>query len=187
MAGETRRSRTQLRLESAEQAAEAALLRSQGLNYRQIADRQGCSAGTAYKRVQRAIAAIPMEAVDELRRIECDRLDAVIAKLWDIVHAEHPMVSHGRLIRRQIGWEVDSSGVEVLDPLTNERIPVWQTIEDAGPVLSALNGIVRASESKRKLLGLDAPTRTQVHVITEDLVDEEIRRLEEELAARAGS
>lgn len=38
-------------------------------------------------------------------------------------------------------------------------------------------------DRRAKLLGLDAPTRKIVNVITEDLVDAEIRKLEAELAA----
>jgi hypothetical protein len=98
--------------------------------------------------------------VNELRQIECARLDAVIARLWDIVWADHPLVSNGRR---------------------------FDDLEDAGPVLSALGQIVRTAESKRKLLGLDAPSRQTVTVVNEDVVDAEIRRLEQELAATAGS
>lgn len=141
---------------TAEQDARAAHLRAQGRTYRAIAEELGVSTGTAYAAVSRAIAAVPVEAVGELRQIECARLDAVIARLWDVVHASHPYVSNGR---------------------------VFDHLEDAGPVISALAAIVRTSESKRKLLGLDAPSRQTVTVVTEDAVDAEIRRLEEELAA----
>jgi hypothetical protein len=41
---------------------------------------------------------------------------------------------------------------------------------------------VRLSESRRKLLGLDAPAKARVQVITEDLVDAEIAKLAMELA-----
>lgn len=126
---------------------EAAELRALGLTYPQIAERQKCAISTAYAAVQRALAAVPVEAVHELRQIECDRLDMVIAKLWDIANND--------------------------DTATTERI-------------NSLTGIMRASESKRRLLGLDAPARQTVTVITEDAVDAELRRLEEELAGRAG-
>jgi Sigma-70, region 4 len=141
---------------NAETDEKAARLRAQGCTYPQIAQVMGCTVSTAWKRVQRAIAAVPVEAVGELRAIECQRLDAVIARLWGVVHADHPLVSHGRR---------------------------WDDLQDAGPVLQALHGIVRASESKRKLLGLDAPSRSVVEVITEDVVDAELRRLESEMAA----
>lgn len=141
---------------TAEQDSRAAHMRAEGRTYRAIAAELGVSVGTAYAAVQRAIAAVPVEAVGELRAVECARLDAVIAKLWDVVHAEHPLISNGRR---------------------------FDDVEDAGPVISALAGIVRASESKRKLLGLDAPARQTITVVNEDVVDAEIRRLEAEMAA----
>jgi transcriptional regulator with XRE-family HTH domain len=136
--------------------AQAAELRAQGLTYPQLAERLGCSFSTAYARVQRALAAVPVEAVTELRQIECDRIDAVISRLWDIVEAEHPLVSHGKRI---------------------------EGLLDDGPRLAALAGILRASAEKRKLLGLDAPARQTITVVTEDVVDRAIRELEADLAA----
>lgn len=143
-------------IDTVERDAEMAHLRARGLSYRAIAGQVGCTASTAYLGVQRALAAVPVEAVGELRQVECARLDAVIARLWDVVEAEHPFISNGRR---------------------------FDDVQDAGPVISALSGIVRASESKRKLLGLDAPARQMVTVVTEDAVDAELRRLEAELAA----
>jgi hypothetical protein len=145
---------------TAEQDARAAHLRAEGRKYKDIAAELGCSVGTAYTAVTRAIAAVPVEAVGELRAVECARLDAVIARLWDIVHADHPYISQGRR---------------------------FDDLQDSGPVISALSGIVKASESKRKLLGLDAPARQTITVVTEDAVDAEIRRLEAEMAAPTGT
>lgn len=47
----------------------------------------------------------------------------------------------------------------------------------------AIDRCLTIMERRAKLLGLDAPTRKVVNVITEDLVDAEIKRLEAELAA----
>lgn len=57
---------------------EALRLRSSGKTYQKIADQLGVTKATAYNRVQRALAAIPYEAVEEYRRIEGDRLDAML-------------------------------------------------------------------------------------------------------------
>jgi hypothetical protein len=38
----------------------------------------GCSKGAAYQRVSRALAAIPQEAVEEYRKLECERLDNLL-------------------------------------------------------------------------------------------------------------
>ena len=58
--------------------AEALRLRSAGMSYQKIANSMDCSKPTAYDRVNRALAAIPFEAVDEYRRIEGQRLDMLM-------------------------------------------------------------------------------------------------------------
>jgi predicted DNA-binding protein (UPF0251 family) len=63
--------------------AEALRLRSQGLTYRQIASRLGVNESTAYRRVQRALEAIPFEEVSEYRQLEQVRLDALQQAIWD--------------------------------------------------------------------------------------------------------
>lgn len=136
---------------------QCARLRAEGLTYPQIAAKQNCSVSTAYTGVQRALAAVPVEAVTALRQIECDRLDQIIAKLWDIVGSRHPVVYQGKAIRNLI---------------------------DHGPAIQALAQIRLTAESKRKLLGLDAPTKQTITIISEDVIDAEIRRLEDEMAAR---
>jgi DNA-binding Lrp family transcriptional regulator len=57
---------------------QALRFRSRGMTYQKIADAMGCTKMTAYNRVQRALAAIPAEAVDEYRRLETERLDAML-------------------------------------------------------------------------------------------------------------
>ncbi len=53
-------------------------LRSAGNTYQRIADQMGCSKQTAYARVQRALNAIPAEAAEEYRKLEGERLDALL-------------------------------------------------------------------------------------------------------------
>ena len=57
---------------------EALKLRSNGLTYQKVADSLGVSKSTAHERVQRALAAIPKEAVDEYRKLENERLDELL-------------------------------------------------------------------------------------------------------------
>lgn len=153
--GTHRRERT---VADAETDAEAARLRASGCSYAEIAKRQGCSVSTAHQRVARAIAAVPVEAVEELRQVELARLDTLIAKAFEVLNASHPLVSNGRR---------------------------FDDLEDAAPILGALRELRALSESRRKLLGLDAPARQTVTVITEDVVDAAIRQLEAELDERA--
>ena len=57
---------------------EALRLRSNGLTYQKVADSLGVSKSTAHERVQRALAAIPKEAVEEYRKLENERLDELL-------------------------------------------------------------------------------------------------------------
>ena len=120
--------------EAARLAAEAAELRAMRLSYRQIAERQGVSIATAHDRVKRALAAVPVEAVDQLRSVELEHLDSLARVLLLITPA--------------------SSGAT-----RTERI-------------QAVRELRQISESRRKLLGLDAPTN--INLLVTDQMQAEI-------------
>jgi predicted DNA-binding protein (UPF0251 family) len=69
--------------EQAHLDTEALRLRSLGWTFQRIADHVGVTKATAYNRVQRALAAIPAEAVDEFRRLEMERLDIILNVAMD--------------------------------------------------------------------------------------------------------
>jgi predicted transcriptional regulator len=58
---------------------EALRLRSLGYTYQRIADEMGVTKTAAYERCQRALAAIPLEAVEEYRTIQREQLDRLMA------------------------------------------------------------------------------------------------------------
>ena len=76
--------------EQAHLDAEALRLRSQGLTYARIAEAQGTSLATAYNRCQRALAAIPLEAVEEYRTIQREQLDNLMAAWINEAMAGNP-------------------------------------------------------------------------------------------------
>ena len=57
---------------------EALRLKTLGYSYQRIADTLGIAKSTAYERCQRALRAIPADAVDEFRRIEGERLNVLM-------------------------------------------------------------------------------------------------------------
>lgn len=69
-------------LDDAKAEAEAISLRTQGLTYREIAERMGCDTSTAWRRCQRALQAAPVEAATEHRSLELLRLEALHAAFW---------------------------------------------------------------------------------------------------------
>ena len=146
-------------IDDAEDEARAARLRASGMSYSQIAAEMGCSESTAHGRVWRAIRSAPVEDGTQLRDLELARLDALTAKAWTVLVADHPLVSNGR------------------------KFP---ELQDSAPVLAAIRELRHLSESRRKLLGLDAPVKHDVKV--SDALDADIERLVAELAGTpAGS
>jgi hypothetical protein len=109
-------------------------MRSLGMSYQAIADQMSVTKATAYNRCQRALAAIPDEAVDEFRRLEGQRLDLLLEKAMD-------------------------------KALSEEKSSMF-----------AIDRVLAIMDRRAKLMGLDAPVRTEV--ITLDYIQAEIQRLE---------
>lgn len=140
-------------------------MRTSGMRFSQIAEELGyASPASAVKAYHKALDEIPFEAVEQHRQLELQRLDRLIEEAWKLYEARHPVVSFGKVFFEAEGPD-------------GEMVP----IEDAGPKLAALKEIRALSESRRRLIGADAPTRTRIEVVTEDVIDAEIRRLEAEL------
>lgn len=152
--------------QSVEHDIKAAELRSKSKSYRQIAGELGVSPGTAYQMVQRGIKEIPTEGAEEARRIELAKLDTVEQAAWTVLESLHfVMVASG-----------PNAGEIVYHPDRPD-----EPLADSAPVLAAIDRIVKTSESRRRMLGLDAPRQVAHTVVTEDFVDREIQRLTDEL------
>jgi hypothetical protein len=119
---------------------QAAKLRSQSKTFKEIAQHFGCSVGTAFNMVHRAIQDIPREGTEELIALELAKLDVVEAKAYEIMTKHHAYVS--------------PSGKVVYDD--GERL------QDDGPVLAAMDRLLKVASQRAKLLGLNAPTRTEL-------------------------
>jgi hypothetical protein len=123
---------TQLRPNKAKIAQEQSTclqLRLDGLSFRAIAEVTGIPLATVHERITAAITADVSPKADELRVLECARLDAYLARL-------QPKIVEG-----------------------DDR---------------AINTAVRISESRRKLLGLDMPTRIEASVLSHEVTPQDI-------------
>jgi hypothetical protein len=114
--------------------AEAAELRSRGLPLREVAERQGVSITTAWERVQRALDAVRREGGEQAQALELEKLDRLERRLTEALERRHVVISQGHVV-------------------TLDGVPV----PDDDPAVRAAAGLLRVSESRRKLLGLDAP------------------------------
>jgi len=127
-------------VETAELDAEAARLRSRSMSYRAIAEQLSCSVSVAHDRVQRGLAAVRSEPAAALVALELAKLDRLEEHLLAVMEREHPLCQHGRVVTGPDG-----------EPLT-----------DPGPPLAAAAQLVRCSESRRKLLGMDASVKVDL-------------------------
>ncbi len=139
---------------------EAARLKALGWSLQEIADHLDLNhdparAGAA---IRRALANTVRIARDEQRLLELAGLDELERACWIELQARHVLVSNGRIIRG-----------DDEEPLEDDRF-----------VLETVDRILRIKDTRAKLLGLNAPTRSEV--ITIDSVDSAIRDLETEIA-----
>jgi len=154
--------------------ARAVELRRRHLNYAQIAaEMDYADKSGAYLAVQRGLADMAQDAGAEVRQMELDRLDDIARGFQRIFATRHYVVSVG-------------AGKVVMDP-AKPGVPL---VDDA-PVIQAGLALLRVMERRAKYLGLDAPTKSRVEVITEDVIDAEVAALARQVAdndaAAAGS
>lgn len=127
-------------LETAERDAEAARLRGRSMSYRAIADAMGYESHTsAMDAVKRALDAAPAEAAPEVRKMELGKLDHMETIVLGVLERLHVTVSNGNVMR--------------LD---------GQPLQDDGPVLAAVDRLVKIQDRRSKLLGLDAPVKADI-------------------------
>ncbi|MFC9752994.1 hypothetical protein [Streptomyces sp. NPDC056921] len=132
-------------LTTAQRDAEAALLRSKGWTYPRIAAELGYGhRADAYNAVQRVLKETVREVGENVRALELERLDRLEAAANEVLEREHVTVSNGRV--------VDLQGAP---------------IPDAGPVLAAIDRLLKIQERRAKLLGLDAPLKRDVTLTDE--------------------
>ena len=150
------------KIETREQDARALEMRRRDLSYAQIAANLGfASTNASFQSMKRAIKDLYAEDTNGQRSLELERLEDMLRVLVRVALSKHGAVaSNGKLI-------LDEQGQPVYDDATN---------------VQAAMAVVKLSESRRKLLGLDASAKSRVHVITEDVVDAEIAKLTAELA-----
>ncbi|WP_329592139.1 hypothetical protein OG195_27320 [Streptomyces sp. NBC_01362] len=132
-------------LSTAEREAEAARLRSLGWTYQRIADTLGwANKGDAHHAVSKVLRDTVQEAGDDLRSLELTRLDALYVAATEVLEREHVTVSNGRV--------VDLHGAP---------------IPDDGPVLAAIDRLLKIQERRARLLGLDAPVKRDISLTDE--------------------
>lgn len=157
--GNTHQGLTEAQL--AEKRAEAYRLRLRGMPLRDVGRALGVSHETVRQWTQVEADSLVLPLADEFRKQQLDRLDIALAKAMAVLDGTHLTVSHGRVVMLE-------------DAETGARTP----IVDQGPVLAAIDRIVRLEERRSKLMGLDAPARTEIEARVDDLRPEVLNLIE---------
>jgi hypothetical protein len=135
---------TGTRENAAERRVRAFELRKSGVSYRRIGDALGVSEAQAHRDVHGVLAELAAQeqaSAEEYRALELERLDGLVVEATRILYKTHPLVSGGKVLS---GFTSDGKAIGLTDD---------------GPKLAAIDRLLRISESRRKLLGLDAPAK----------------------------
>lgn len=127
-------------MEQRQKDHEAANLRLKGRTFVEIGEHFGLSDSTAFDMVARAWKDIPIESTEQLLANETAKLDYLEAKAHEIMTKHHAYVT-------------PSGKVATLD---------GEILTDDGPALQAMNTLLKIADRRAKLLGLNAPTRTEL-------------------------
>ncbi len=153
-------------------------LRVRGQSFAQIATALGFdSASTAQAAVKRGlVATVPTEVAADVRAMEVQRLDDLYARALLVAEREHLAHGNGRVVYEECpgvrhkghvepGGRVDRDG----NTAGCRGLPVL----DDGPLLAAIDRLLRIQDRRAKLLGLDAPTRHSVdaEALGRDILD----------------
>jgi hypothetical protein len=125
----------------AERRAKVLAFRRAGASHRAIAVELGVDHSTISRDVKAIFQELAEEqhaSAEEYRAMELERLDTLSLEASRILQAEHPLISGGKVLTR---FTSDGKAFGLTDP---------------GPKLQAIDRLLRISESRRKLLGLDA-------------------------------
>ncbi len=170
-------------IKTAQRDADAAALRAKGWTLQRIANELGFgSPGAVHDAIGRAFQSVATEDVAEAKRLDLERIDRLITIAWEVLEAENLAISGGRVVARCVGIERDEDGQIVRDE-HGKPVRIWQDVLDTGPALNAIDRIRSLMERRARMLGYDAPVQTRVEVITSDVIEAEIARLEGQLAA----
>lgn len=134
--------------EQAERLIEVWNLRIEGLLEREIAERLGINQSTVSRWLKKAYSMRAEPVAAELRAVELDKLDVAEQAVWAVLRRKHVTVSAGKIVYN------DSDGEPIIDD---------------GPILAAVDRLVKISERRAKYGGLDAPSKVEAQVTTPDI------------------
>lgn len=130
--------------------------RVKGWSFPRCAMELGITQGYAYKLYKEAMRQIVEPGVKEVRDLELTRLDGMMEECYAILDAEFYLVNGGKVVRDVV---TDEDGKVVLD---DDQQPKLMRLRDHNIRLAAMDRLLKISERRARLMGLDAPTKTSL-------------------------
>ena len=135
-------------LEGAAKDAEAARMRTERKSFQQIADALGYADPSGARRaVERALKAVPAEAVEDLRAHQAQLLDLAERRLIEVLAKNKPTINMGKR---------------------------YDDVDDDAQVIQAANTLVRIEERRARLFNMDTPAKPEAD--SDSLIDAELER-----------
>jgi len=125
------------------------------LTLARVADEMGCSVFRVQKLLNKYIPKLLEKDASTHREIEIGKLDLLEEKLWAMVDEDYYTVSNGQVVYMDTG----------------------DAVPDIDPILKIIDRILKVSERRSKLLGLDKPIRVDATVTQVDSVDREFAEM----------
>jgi hypothetical protein len=158
-------SRAEQQATAARRRAQVVQMRLAGASFEEIGQQLGVTDSRAHQLWTDALDRTAKEPADRWRALELQRLDQLQAAATAVLHATHHVIHSAKV---------------VVDDQSRPYV-------DHGPVLAAVNTLVRVMERRARVLGLDAPARVDAKVdgtlTTMDAIDAHIAELEAQLGA----
>lgn len=152
------RPRTSRSVAMAERKARAVELRRSGLTFESIAAALGCSRTTAFDLVKSALRSVVATPAQALLEQELAELELARTRTLAIIDAQHRVVSAGSIVTEDA---LDpTTGAALIDERTGKPFKV--PLHNPRPVIEAIRLLLSIAESRRALLGADAPKKVSL-------------------------
>ena len=106
----------------------------------------------------RALAA----PADEKIALQLERLEDALTVVSQIMHRQHLAHSGGKVMYQVVEYARDDDGNIKLDEDGNPLATKVEPMIDDAPQLAAVDRLVKISESTRRMLGMDKPSKIDV-------------------------
>ena len=123
-------------------------------NMMSVSREMGLSYAYCQKLYRNALKSIVVESVEDYRKLEMKRLDTLHQKAMEVLEAFHPLVNAGQVVRDTID---DEYGNPIINSETEQVLT--RRLQDQAPLLQAIDKVLKISERRSRLLGLDMPTK----------------------------